>query len=243
MKNSKNSLQPKENKKKAGYNNVYASIGAIRADCTYTKPLYAIRNKKMKIIQLSILIILIFGSCSKKESKSTIVQNEISQIEIKSDLSNETKSDLKKKENQETKILKYESKHSFKNYEVNIFKGKLSNPNFENNPFADDKEYIKFITEGCEKNGINFGGKYSVFTNSCGMECSHLFIVDRKNGEIFTEINLTDGKYGYEFRPNSTMLIANSDLFLDKDFKIYEEHYHWKPELYNWNGNEFEIKK
>jgi hypothetical protein len=194
-----------------------------------------LEKRKMKIIQISILIILFFGSCSNKESKKTIAQNGI--------LPNEKKSDLKEKENQEAKKINFESEHSFKKYEVKMFKGELSNPNFEENPFADDKEYIKFITEGCKNNGINFGGKYTVFTNSCGMECLHLFIVDRNNGEIFTEINLNDGRNGYEFRPNSTMLIANSDLFLDKEFKIYKERYHWKPELYNWNGNEFLIKK
>ena len=57
------------------------------------------------------------------------------------------------------------------------------------------------------------------------MECSHLFIVDRKNGEIFTEINLNEGRYGYKFQPNSTLLIANSDLFTDYEFKNYVEHY------------------
>ncbi len=193
----------------------------------------------MKILQISILIILTLNSCLNKESTNTKIQESVLPIEVKSKSTDDSQIEIKEAENHEAKILDFKSNFSFDKYAVEIFNGKLSNPNFKGNPFAEDKEYVKFISDGCDKNGINFGGKYTIFTRGCGMECSHLFIVDRMNGEIFTEINLNEGRYGYKFRPNSTMLIANSDLFTDDEFKNYVEHYHWKPELYNWEKNEF----
>ena len=194
----------------------------------------------MRIIQISILIILTLNSYLSKESTKTNSQDNVLPKEVKPNSTNESSIEIEEVENHEGKILKFGSNYSFDKYTVEVFKGKLSNPDFRENSIADDKEYVKFISDGCKRNGINFGGKYTIFTRSCGMECSHLFIVDRENGEIFTKINLNDGRYGYKFRPNSTMLIANSDLFTDNEFRNYIEHNHWEPELYNWKENKFE---
>lgn len=142
--------------------------------------------------------------------------------------------------NSEDELLDFNTEHTFEKYKVRVFKGRLSPPNFKNNPFADDPEYVQFITDGCKKSGVNFAGRYSAFTRSCGCGCLHICIVDRITGEIFVEINPNDGRYGYEFRPNSALLLANAYLFVDEDFKKYENDPIWTPELYLWKGNAFE---
>lgn len=138
------------------------------------------------------------------------------------------------------KILKIKKLYNFNEYKVAVYKGKLCEPNFENNPFANDKEYAEFIKNGCLKNGINFCGHYTIIERSCGAECSSIFIVDRKNGKIFTNTKPNDGRYGFEYKKNSSLLIANSSLFVDDKFEKHIDYW-CKPEFYKWQNKEFNI--
>jgi hypothetical protein len=142
----------------------------------------------------------------------------------------------------EGRLVKFTSKYNFDIFKVKLFTGKASSPNFTNNEFANDKEYVKFITEGCKRNNINFGGHYTIIQRSCGTMCEHIFIVDRISGKIFTDIKPNDGRYGYLYKEDSNLLIANSNLFQDDSLKYYNDFF-GKPELYVWKDNNFQLLK
>jgi hypothetical protein len=137
----------------------------------------------------------------------------------------------------------------FEDFKTELYTGELYAPDFRNDPFADDTAYVKFIKKGCERNGINFAGQYTLIEKGCGTFCTHLFMVDRKNGKIFTNINIHqhDGQNGYEYRKDSRLLITNTNLFVDKTFKRYREGWcgpdagegHCQPGFYSWGGEGF----
>ena len=136
------------------------------------------------------------------------------------------------------KHIKVDNSKRFENYKVEVYSGKLAQPNFENNEFKNDKEYVSFINEGCKKKNINFGGHYTIITKSCGAECVILFIVNRKTGHIYTDIKIEEGLNGFEYREDSELLIGNSNLFVDGKFEYYYKYY-YAPEFYKWNGSYF----
>lgn len=141
--------------------------------------------------------------------------------------------------NDTTKVLVlFKTPYRFEQFSVPVFSGKLHQPDFSNNPFRDDPLYVKFINEGCAENGINFGGKYTVLVNGCGLMCQHLFIIDRTTGFVFNDIELQEGYYGYKFRPNSNLFIANANLFVDEKFQYYEQT-HDVPKLFVWSKTVF----
>jgi hypothetical protein len=134
----------------------------------------------------------------------------------------------------------YLLKHPFAAYKAPVFDGAPAAPDFKNNPYANDSEYVAFIKNGCKK-GINFGGHYTLIHQSCGAMCEFLFIVDRKNGKIFiTDVGLgrPNGYYGFAFKKDSYALITDATAILDastdqmgKDASI--------PMVYKWNGSRF----
>jgi hypothetical protein len=140
------------------------------------------------------------------------------------------------------KLIKFTSDYNFETFKAKIFTGKTALPDFTDNEFASDKEYIKFITDGCKKNDINFGGHYTIIQRSCGAMCEHIFIVDRINGKIFTDIKPNDGRYGYFYKKDSHLLIANSNVFQDDSLKYYNDIF-GNPELYVWKNNNFQFLK
>jgi len=130
------------------------------------------------------------------------------------------------------------AKYNFKEYKTKIYIGKLAEPDFDNNPFASDPEYVEFITNGCEK-GINFGGQYTLIEKSCGAMCSHLFIVDRRDGKIFVGtagLKKQDGYYGFEYKRDSYLLITDSSILTDistgedNEFSITPQVFEWKKD-------------
>lgn len=137
-------------------------------------------------------------------------------------------------------IHKFDSKYTFDSFRVSPFDGKPANPDFKGNEFSKDSEYVKFITEGCKENGINFGGHYTIIEKSCGAMCEHVFIVNRINGKIYTSIQPNDGRYGYLYKKDSKLLIANSSTFTDDSLKNYCDIF-GKPEVYVWDNDNFKL--
>jgi len=138
------------------------------------------------------------------------------------------------------KIIKFHSKYNFQTFATKLFEGKVSAPDFSNNEFSNDPAYVKFIEEGCKKNQINFGGHYTIIQRSCGTMCSNIFIIDRLNGKIFTDIKLNDGRYGYLYKKDSKLLIANSSVFKDDSLKYYNSLF-GILELYVWTEDNFKL--
>ena len=139
------------------------------------------------------------------------------------------------------KLVKFEFPNNYSDYNVDVYEGTLSAPDFADNEFATDEEYVKFITEGCNNYGINFGGQYTILQKTCGAMCEHIFIIDRINGKIFTDITPNEGRWGYMFKKDSKLLVANSEMFVDTEFEYYEDNPLGKPELYVWNGENFKL--
>jgi hypothetical protein len=186
---------------------------------------------------INLLMLAFLFSCSPEndtdhvENPDTLVKDVAKKGTLKQD-SNFNSSD--------NKILQLEKTFTFDDYKVPLFNGKMAEPDFTGNPFASDKEYVDFIKTGCKENKINFAGHYTIIGRSCGAECSHIFIVDRINGRIFIDIKPDDGRYGYEYRKDSKLLIANSSLFVDDQFERYIDYW-CKPEFYQWNGKDFSL--
>lgn len=136
---------------------------------------------------------------------------------------------------------KFEFKSQFDAFKVDeIYKGKLSNPNFSTD--RDAKYFITQIKDDCKSTGVNFAGYYTIVEWGCGLACQEMAIVDRKSGEvIFSQIpfDTIDGHSGLEFRINSQMLIVNTDAFSEfYDFEPgYKLYNHWRePAVYIIKG-------
>lgn len=143
----------------------------------------------------------------------------------------------------EGKLIKFNSHYNFESFKTKLFTGKVVSPDFTGNEFAGDKEYVKFITDGCKKNDINFGGHYTIIQRGCGLMCEHIFVIDRITGKIYTRIGIRpdDGRYGYLYKKDSNLLIANSNSFQNDSLKYYYSFF--KPELYVWKDRNFQILK
>ncbi len=191
-----------------------------------------------KVFYPLIFILFSFSCIDKQKNTSTMEDAMTDSIEVKVDeaiidtldISNKTKFDLK---------------FSFESYQVKVYTGKLATQFIFDKELGADKEYVDFITEGCNKTDINFGGHYTILQNSCGCMCEHLFIIDRISGKVFTNIKLNDGKFGYLYKADSNMLIANTGLFenekvnTDGSVNYYNGTWGEKPEVYVWKGNRF----
>lgn len=127
---------------------------------------------------------------------------------------------------------KYQPKTSFKDYPVDIYEGKLADPDFSTDP--DSKRFITRIKNECA-NGINFAGQYTLVTWGCGSPCQSGVIVDRKTGEIFGGYGTS---LGSEFRKNSKLIIRNVGAIDTTTYLIEVCAYcHVNHEV--WTGTEF----
>ncbi|MBD3636224.1 MAG: hypothetical protein HUJ25_02690 [Crocinitomicaceae bacterium] len=192
------------------------------------------------------LIGLIFLSCeSSDEKESPISQPKIDSTTDNIEVVDSSTGHISPSEVYENDTLfeKYDSKYSFEDFECKVYDGKLATPIFENNPYAEDPEYVSFIRKGCEENGINYAGKYTVIHKACGAFCEHIFIVNREDGTIFTgefEPN-NGGRYGYDYRANSQLIIANSEMFPDPSHEyILRFPPNTLPEFYVLKANDFD---
>lgn len=113
---------------------------------------------------------------------------------------------------------------------------KLADPVF---PADAEEEYRDFIREKCTELGVNFAGHYTAITRSCGAECVNLWLVDRISGALYP-CNFSDSSnYGFAYKKDSRLLIANANLFLDDNYRYYYNHW-CKPELYKWEDEHFQ---
>lgn len=185
------------------------------------------------------MTLVVLFSCSSKTDDKKIGNSDTLNKEI---IKKEIPKEDRDPDYTDSKVVRLKKTYKFEDYKVSLFKGALAEPNFKGNPFAKDKEYVDFIKKGCKENNINFAGHYTIIGRSCGAECSHIFIVDRENGKIFTDTKPNDGRYGYEYRKDSKLLIANSSLFIDATFEKYIDYW-CKPEFYQWNKDNLTLLK
>ncbi|WP_187260882.1 hypothetical protein [Pontibacter beigongshangensis] len=70
---------------------------------------------------------------------------------------------------------------------------------------AEAQQFGPALTQAL-KGGINFAGKYTVVTISCGTDCQQHFVVDRENGQVIEKLQSSTGA---SFSPESRLLIVN----------------------------------
>jgi hypothetical protein len=135
----------------------------------------------------------------------------------------------------EPEYAEFHSEYSYGSFPAKVFTGELAAPDFTDNEYAGDREFVDRITAGCEEEGVNFGGHYTIIHVGCGAMCQAIYIVDRISGKIF--MSLTDGgRWGFMYRPDSNLLIANFYVFTDDNMTHYTTNWQLTPELYVWEN-------
>jgi len=138
----------------------------------------------------------------------------------------------------EGKIIPFVTAYNFGTFKILVFTGREARPDFSGDTLSKDTNYVKFISKGCRNNKINFGGHYTIIQKSCGALCESIFIVDRISGKIYADVTPADGRYGYLYKADSRLLIANSNTFQDDSLKYYNNFF-GEPELYVWETDHF----
>ena len=145
-------------------------------------------------------------------------------------------------------VFSIETQYKFEDFPVEVYSGKLSTPDFNNNSYASSMGNVKYMTDKCESEGVNFGGRFTILQGSCGHMCSFIIMVDRETGQFVTIQNPNgyddeNGAYGYEYRKDSRLIIANATLFTDDEFQHSFPDFDLKPKYYVWDNNEFVLLK
>ena len=100
----------------------------------------------------------------------------------------------------------------YKKYLVDEFSENLIYPNFNTSKFKNDNEFIVFITENIKSHKeTNFAGIYSIISRSCGLDCTSIFIINRKTGKFIENLpqELNEENNGVGFQRNSKLIINN----------------------------------
>ncbi len=133
----------------------------------------------------------------------------------------------------EVKIYKkYTPKTSFDDYKVQIYDGKLADPDFSTNPEA--KLFITRIKTECEK-GINFAGHFTLVIWGCGSSCQNGVIVDRITGKIHLVYGTS---LGSKFKKDSKMIITNVAA-IDTTTNLIETCGYCNVKHEIWTGTKF----
>ncbi len=129
---------------------------------------------------------------------------------------------------------KYKPQTTFDDYKVEVYNGKLANPDFSTDP--DSKLFITRIKEECKK-GVNFAGHYTFVIWGCGSPCQSGVVVDRKTGKIFPGYDAT---MGTDFRKDSKLIIKNFGA-IDTTTNLIEVCSFCEVSHEVWSNNEFKI--
>lgn len=138
----------------------------------------------------------------------------------------------------DSKWISFQPQFGFDSFPARVYTGKLAEPNFSTVSFGKENEFQDYLMTQMKGMGINFAGKYTLVTRSCGAMCQGIYIIDRKTGRIYADLPVNNGgRWGYRFIPTSSLLIANAEM-LNDSLTVYSETWGEKPELYNWNGTQ-----
>ena len=116
----------------------------------------------------------------------------------------------------------------FKDYHVDTFRGPRKPVDFSSHPIAE--RFHEKITETVGRQGLNFAGRYSLVSWSCGKDCQNVAIVDLKTGAVYTGPAATNG---YAFQKRSRLLVVNPP---DRN-GYYTDCSYCAPQLWVWNSN------
>lgn len=168
---------------------------------------------------------------NKNVKVDVIRQGEQKEIKSKGDtlFSNENVLFLGDLENEPEIFIKFNPRYQFEDFPVDVYKGKLSPPDFSTD--EDAKRFITRISER-SKNRPNFAGKLNFINWGCGTNCQSGVILNSETGEIYDGINTA---WDFKSKPNSNLLIAEYGLFENKENEWLPFCSYCIPKYYVWN--------
>jgi esterase/lipase len=128
--------------------------------------------------------------------------------------------------------------YDFHNFHTAIYQGELADLDFFQNLFKSDSNFVQFIQKEIQKKPINFAGKYTIIEKSCGIECSHVFVVNRQSGKVYDSISINDESCGFLYQADSNLLIRNANSLIIGNLKDYEG-LNCLPIYYVWKEKDF----
>ena len=152
----------------------------------------------MRFTLATILILTIISCGEKKQQQSSLpVPDTLGR--------NPKEGSQSVKEKMHVTLVKFEPHVSFSDFhvdEIDTAKAKLD--------FTSNKGAYRFrtrIREAYKADTVDFAGHYTFVWWGCGSPCQDGVIVDRTTGKIY---EVPSASFGYDFMPNSRMLIINS---------------------------------
>jgi hypothetical protein len=131
--------------------------------------------------------------------------------------------------------------HSFSSYKVSLYKGHKAKLRLDGNKLAtqyrtgirDTYYSTKDQVEYHGLTGLNFAGHYCFVYLGCGSDCQLSFVVDLKTGIVYPGV---DAGRGYQFKPNSKLLIINPP-------NNGQPSAIFRTEYYAWNESAMKLEK
>lgn len=120
-------------------------------------------------------------------------------------------------------LIKFEPYISFEDFKVDTIDRVKANLNLSSNKEAN--RFRTRITNAYKADTVNFAGHYTFVSWGCGSPCQSGVIIDRKTGNVY---DAPSAALGYDFRPNSRMLIVNKPDSLG----FYDDCFYCKPLIY-----------
>jgi len=119
--------------------------------------------------------------------------------------------------------IKFEPYISFEDFEVSKTEKVKADLNLS--PNTEAYRFRTRIREAYKADTVNFAGHYTFAWWGCGSPCQSAVLIDRRTGQIY---DAPSAALGYDFRPNSRMLIVNKPDSLG----FYDDCIYCKPVIY-----------
>ncbi|MBX9853067.1 MAG: hypothetical protein K2X86_15095 [Cytophagaceae bacterium] len=119
--------------------------------------------------------------------------------------------------------IKFEPYISFDDFKVDKIEKIKAELNLSSN--KDAYRFRSRIREAYNADTVNFAGHYTFAWWGCGSPCQSGVIIDRRTGQVY---DAPSAALGYDFRPNSRMLIVNTPDSLG----FYDDCFYCKPIIY-----------
>jgi hypothetical protein len=194
----------------------------------------------MKSFQVLILLIYLSSckqhSSNQSEKGKTVSTDTMGEFKTPAISKKNASADLDSSKSEKKNWLVFKARHFFSDYPALIYSGPLASPDFNSVPEGRDSSFRKLVLSILERNdSINFAGHFTAIHPSCGAMCSSIFLIDRKTGRMYNGLPADEeGRWGYKYKANSTMIIANSEMLSNDTFCRYSPVWGIKPEIYDW---------
>jgi len=119
--------------------------------------------------------------------------------------------------------IKFEPYISFEDFQVAKIDSAKADLNLSSNKNAN--RFRTRIRDAYKADTVNFAGHYTFAWWGCGSPCQSGVIIDRRTGQIY---DAPSAALGYDFRPDSRMLIVNTPDSLG----FYDDCFYCKPVIY-----------